>query len=169
MTEAEAEVVDEDEEEVEAEAEDEGTLSDEEMEKVGDDPGADGCHNCGDVSEAEMMVAKDLNFAYAWKSGNKFARICPECGARTFTAGSYWESEEADPTKVAWVIEKGDTKDDARPRFYCPYDEEVVDEEPCGERFLGAPHNADAVGPEECPHCGRELQWEDEAEDGDTQ
>lgn len=138
-------------------------LTEEEIEKAGD-AGSDGCHNCDDVGESEMLVVLDRNFEYPWKSGNKYARICPECGSRTFCPESYWESKDADPEDVAYVIEKAEDKEDReiRPRFRCPYTGEFVEDggEPCGEVFLGEPHSAEAVGPDECPHCERELNWD---------
>lgn len=118
-----------------------------------DDVTVDGCPN-GCVPESEMLVTKDLNLDFPWKSGNKYARICPECGSRNFTTRTYWETVE-----VSFVIPREEEK--PRPLYRCPYTEEVVDEgeEPCGEEFVGPP--LDEGLPEACPECERPLSYGD--------
>lgn len=112
-----------------------------------DDDLADGC--C--VPEDEMIVCRDLNLDYPWKGGNQYSRICPECGARTFTAKSYWVSRVEDPEQQAHVIPKD--SDEPEPYFLCPY-------EGCDGRFHGYP--------DECPECEQPFEWEGLDDDGET-
>lgn len=107
---------------------------------AGDDsPDIGGCDACEGVAEGDLLVVYNENFDFPWKSGNPFARVCPECGSQTFTAKAYWQSQE-----VPYIIPKGE--DEPKPLFDCPY-------EGCGGEFLGTP--------DECPECERELLWED--------
>lgn len=99
-----------------------------------------GCDSC-DTPEEEMMVVYDRNKDYPWKEGNPYARQCPECGSKTFTSKSYWESQE-----VPHVIPKGE--DEPLPLYQCPYPN-------CDGEFAGEQ--------KACPECGGELIWEDDA------
>lgn len=97
-----------------------------------------GCEACG-TPESEMLVVYDKNLDKPWRGGNPYSRICPSCGARTFSSKSYWKSQA-----VPYVIPVGE--EEPQPLFRCPYDD-------CDETFLGKQ--------DECPGCGRELIWED--------
>lgn len=121
----------------EAETETEGS-------NIDDDDLADGC--C--VPEDEMMVVRDLNLDYPWKGGNQYARICPDCGARTFTAKTYWVSRVEDPESQAHVIPQGE--EEIKPYFTCPYED-------CTGTFHGFP--------DECPECEQPFEWEGVDED----
>jgi hypothetical protein len=115
-----------------------------ESDEIGEGSEADGedieygCEAC-ETPESEMLVTYDRNKDYPWKSGNPYCRICPECGSRTFTARSYWESQE-----VRYVIPKSES--DPQPLYGCPYED-------CGATFVGE------VG--ECPTCERAIEWEE--------
>lgn len=106
---------------------------------------AAGCA-CG-ASEEDLLVVYDRNFDYPWKGGNPYARLCPDCGSRTFTARSYWESQE-----VPYVIVKGG--ETPQPLYDCPYDD-------CDGSFLGTPS--------ECPDCEQELLWGDDEGGGEDE
>lgn len=100
----------------------------------------DGC--C--VPEEDMIVLRDLNLAAPHKGGNQYARVCPECGFRTFTTRKYWETVD-DP----YVVPNGEG---TPARLYqCPNcDDGTVYE-----------------GEDECDDCGAEIEWVDETEETD--
>lgn len=146
-------------EEIEEESPEEQTDEEvEEVEDVDDDAGQEGCQNsrCEHIGEEDMLVTKDLNLDYPWKDGNKYCRICPNCNRRVFCAASYWESKRSNDETVAYVIEQGD--DTPRPIHDCPWDDDYVDDDPCGDEFHGTPVGEEP--PSECPNCERELIWE---------
>lgn len=92
----------------------------------------------------EFHFTKDLNLDFAWKAGNKYCRICTDCGARYFLAKSMYEAVEDQ-----YVIVAGE--DDPVPSFDCPA---------CDEPVTGTPNK--------CPFCDQEYVWgepDDEAED----
>lgn len=102
----------------------------------------DGC--C--VPEEDMVIIRDLNMAAPYKGGNQYARICPDCGSRTFTTKKYWQSVD-DP----YVIPNGET---TPVRLYgCPNPD-------CEDGTV-------FEGEDECDDCGTEIEWVDEEEDGD--
>lgn len=96
------------------------------------------------VPEAEMYVVRDRNMDYPWVGGNKYARICPECGARQFCAKSYWLQRYRDPERVAHIIKKGE--DEPVVAFECVY-------EGCDGMLVDFP--------DECPECERAIEWEE--------
>jgi hypothetical protein len=101
--------------------------------------GSNGCNSCGDVPESEMLVVRDLNMKAPHKGGNQYARICPECGQRTFCSKTYFETTD-DP----YVIPAGD--DEPVPIYDCPYDD-------CEGTLYGEV--------DECPDCEQEIIWEE--------
>jgi ribosomal protein S27AE len=105
-----------------------------------------GCDACG-VPESEILVVYDRNKDYPWKPGNPYSRVCPDCGASTFTAQSYWESQE-----VPYVIPKGE--DEPKPLFTCPH-------QGCDGEIVGFP--------DECPTCGGGIEWEGGDGDGESE
>lgn len=104
----------------------------------------DGC--C--VPEEDMVIIRDLNMAAPYKGGNQYARICPECGSRTFTTKKYWKSVD-DP----YVIPNGEAKP---VRLYdCPNPD--------------CDHGTVYEGEPECDDCETEIEWVDDDEEADEQ
>jgi hypothetical protein len=89
---------------------------------------------CG-CGGTEFIFVKDLNLAKVWKAGNKFARICVDCGNRYFLGKSMWEA-----ARDQFVILDGET--DPKPLFECPV---------CGEQVTG--------WPDKCPYCDAGYEW----------
>lgn len=104
----------------------------------------DAC-DCGNES---FLFTKDQNLDKAWKTGNKYVRICDDCGSRYFLAKSmYRQSDEQ------YVIPSGESS--PIPIFDCPDDD-------CQKRVTGKP--------DECPYCGAEYIWPSEDdEDGEDE
>lgn len=94
-----------------------------------------------DCGNDEFYFTKDLNLDKAWKAGNKFARICTECGNRYFLSKAMYQA-----ASDQFVILDGE--DDPIPIFDCPK---------CGEQVTGQPDS--------CPYCDVEYQWPDEQSD----
>lgn len=92
-----------------------------------------------DCGNGEFIFVKDLNLAKVWKSGNKFARICTDCGNRYFLGKAMWEN-----ATDQYVILDGE--DEPVPIFDCPACEETV-----------------TGWPDSCPYCDVPYEW-DEAE-----
>lgn len=88
--------------------------------------------SCGNE---HFVFVKDLNMAAVWKTGNKFCRICSECGNRFFLSKSIYHS-----ARDQYVILKGE--DTPTPIYDCPA---------CDESVTGYP--------ESCPYCDTEYGW----------
>lgn len=111
-----------------------------------------------DCGNDEFYFCKDLNLDKAWKAGNKWCRICTDCGNRYFLSQAMYQA-----ATDQYVILNGE--DDPQPVFECPA---------CSEQVTGQPGA--------CPYCDVEYDWgpsdetdvdeaaetEDEDEQGDT-
>lgn len=91
-----------------------------------------------DCGSEDFIFVKDLNLAKVWKAGNKYARICVECGNRYFLGKAMWEG-----ARDQYVILDGE--DQPVPIFDCPVCEETV-----------------TGWPETCPYCDAEYHWDEE-------
>jgi hypothetical protein len=91
-----------------------------------------------DCGNDEFIFVKDLNLAKVWKAGNKYARICVDCGNRYFLGKAMWEA-----ARDQFVILDGE--DDPKPLFDCPV---------CGEDVTG--------WPDQCPYCDTDYEWNEE-------
>ena len=109
--------------------------------------GASGC--C--VPEAEMLVVRDRNMDYPWKGGNKYARICPQCGKRQFCAKSYWQQRYHGDDAVAYIIKKGEEGEPV-PAYECPFGD-------CDGMLVDYPS--------ECGRCEEPIEWHGLDDDGD--
>lgn len=89
-----------------------------------------------------FYFVKDLNLDKVWKAGNKYTRICTDCGSRYFLSQAMWEASDD-----TYVILKGD--DTPLPLFSCPA---------CEESVTGTPEN--------CPYCDAEFDWSHYTEPG---
>lgn len=98
----------------------------------------DAACDCGNDT---FYFTKDQNLDKAWKVGNKYARICTDCGHRYFLAKSMWQD-----VSDQYVILDGE--DEPIPIFDCPA---------CAETVTGQP--------DECPYCDVEYRWEAEEDD----
>lgn len=102
-----------------------------------------------DCGNAEFYFAKDLNLDKVWKAGNKFCRICTECGTRFFLSKAMYEA-----ATDQYVILDGE--DEPVPIFSCPS---------CDEQVTGQP--------DACPYCDTEYEWpgsdDDEADEAQTE
>lgn len=99
--------------------------------------------NTCDCGNDDFLFVKDQNLDKAWKTGNKYARICTDCGSRFFLAKSMYQNSDE-----RYVIPSGESK--PIPIFNCPDDT-------CGREVTGKP--------DECPHCGAEYVWPDDEPD----
>lgn len=92
-----------------------------------------------DCGGTEFYFAKDLNLEPVWKRGNKYCRICADCGNRYFLAKSMYER-----VSDQYVILQGESE--PIPLFECPA---------CETEVSGTP--------EQCPYCDVEYDWGPEA------
>lgn len=114
---------------------------------------------CGN---GEFVTAIDLKLVPAHMPGNKFCRICTECGTRHFCSKEHFENSEKKhviPVKEkapvegvecdecdgwTWVTNNHNCARCSANIFPCPK---------CDEQVHGQP--------DECPHCGIEYNWND--------
>lgn len=92
-----------------------------------------------DCGGDEFIFVKDMNLAKVWKAGNKYARVCVDCGNRYFLGKAMWEN-----ARDQYVILEGE--DDPNPIFDCPACEETV-----------------TGWPDACPYCDTEYEWGEDA------
>lgn len=115
-----------------------------------------------DCGNGEFVTAIDLKMVPPHMPGNKYCRICTNCGARHFCSKSHFERttdkhvipvKETDPVEAehcekcdgyTWVTKDHDCARCGDNIFPCPE---------CGETVHGQP--------DECPHCGVDYQWEE--------
>jgi len=83
----------------------------------------------------EFYFCKDLNLEPVWKAGNKFCRVCADCGSRYFLAKSMYQQ-----VSDRYIIPRGE--DEPVPIFDCPR---------CEETVTGLPNS--------CPYCDAEYEW----------
>lgn len=132
--------------------------------------------DCGNDS---FLLTKDLNLDKVWKAGNKYCRICTDCGNRYFLSKAMYEAasetfvildgaEKPIPLRECPNCEEevtGDPDDcpycDITFAEYDPDDaEDDEDDEPenefdcpaCGTHITGFP--------EECPNCAVPYDWD---------
>lgn len=131
----------------------------------------DGC--C--VPESDMVIARDMNMDVPFKGGNQYARICPDCGSRTFTSKSYFKSVD-DP----YIIPKGESEPIPKAEYEARDEDETEAEpepEPEPDEAEDEPDEEDGEDDvptydcpfgcggtveeyeEECPNCGEEIEW----------
>lgn len=94
-----------------------------------------------DCGNEEFYFCEDLNLDKAWKAGNKWCRICTDCGNRYFLSKTMYRA-----ATDQYVILEGE--DDPVPVFDCPR---------CEKRVTGQPS--------ECPYCDVEYHWGDDDAD----
>lgn len=116
----------------------------------------DGC-DCG---EGEFVAALDLKLVPSHVPGNKYCRMCKNCGKRHFVSRKFFERsedkhvipvKETDPVEatecdscdsITWVTGGSECARCGENIFDCPN---------CGEEVQGEP--------DECPNCGTDYNW----------